>query len=260
MFGTVILDAYTKSEIKELASAIDDLFCPNDHYGWASAGIYSFWDYYTNEVLYIGLASDLFIRFCQHNGLLSMKENGCKFKHIQEYFKTHEKLGYTIFAQSPLSQPLVHRNKAFYEKLSNEHNSPIQDYINEQGINDIKQVEGILIEAYRRSKGNFPIWNKVGGSISGQKRVMENNINIVKTFSNPQMYNINPIISRSTIRELSDNPMYEAFESYLHAVRMFTLVMNVDFPDALKIQNKFDQYGWYKRICDENYLDKKLIL
>ena len=29
-----------------------------DSLGWASAGIYSFWDYYTKDVLYIGLASD----------------------------------------------------------------------------------------------------------------------------------------------------------------------------------------------------------
>lgn len=41
MFGTVILDAYSPDETKELADAIDDLCCPNDGYGWASAGIYS---------------------------------------------------------------------------------------------------------------------------------------------------------------------------------------------------------------------------
>ena len=62
MFGTVILDAYTKDETKELADAINDLCCPNDNYGWASAGIYCFWDYYTREVLYIGLARDLYVR------------------------------------------------------------------------------------------------------------------------------------------------------------------------------------------------------
>ncbi len=260
MFGTVIIDAYSKAETEELADAIDDLCCPKDHCGWASAGIYSFWDYNTHEVLYIGLASDLYERFRQHNGLLTTTEEGCKFQQIQEYFETHEKLGYTIFVQSPLSQPLVHRNKDLYEKLAKEHNSPIQNYMNEQGINDIKRVEGILIEAYRRSNGHFPLWNKVGGSIAGQNRVMENNINIVKSFSNPQMYDVNPIVARSTIRELSDNPTYEGFESFLHAVRMLVLIMGIDFMDALQFQNKFDRYGWYKRICDEGYLNKKLIV
>ena len=84
MFGTVIIDAYTKDETEALAYAIDDICCPSDNYGWASAGIYCFWDYNTHEVLYIGLASDLYERFRQHNGLLPMQNEGCKYKQIQE--------------------------------------------------------------------------------------------------------------------------------------------------------------------------------
>ena len=109
MFGTVIIDAYRENEKQQMADAIDDLCCPNDNYGWASAGIYCFWDYYTHEVLYIGLAGDLAESFMQHNGLLHV-ESGSKEKQINEYFKSHELLGYSIFVQSPLSQPLVHRN------------------------------------------------------------------------------------------------------------------------------------------------------
>ena len=37
MFGTVIIDAYTKDETEALAYAIDDICCPSDNYGWASA-------------------------------------------------------------------------------------------------------------------------------------------------------------------------------------------------------------------------------
>lgn len=96
MFGTVIIDAYTKDETEALAYAIDDICCPSDNYGWASAGIYCFWDYNTHEVLYIGLASDLYERFRQHNGLLPMQNEGCKYKQIQEYFISHTKLGYSI--------------------------------------------------------------------------------------------------------------------------------------------------------------------
>ena len=36
MFGTVIIDAYTKDETEALAYAIDDICCPSDNYGWAS--------------------------------------------------------------------------------------------------------------------------------------------------------------------------------------------------------------------------------
>ena len=45
MFGTVIIDAYRKEEALEMADAIDDLCSPTDNYGWASAGIYCFWDH-----------------------------------------------------------------------------------------------------------------------------------------------------------------------------------------------------------------------
>lgn len=64
------MDAYTKEEKEEIAEALDDLCSPNDNYGWASAGIYSFWDYNTKEIFYIGLAVDLTERFKQHNGLM----------------------------------------------------------------------------------------------------------------------------------------------------------------------------------------------
>lgn len=85
MFGTVIIDAYRKEEALEMADAIDDLCSPTDNYGWASAGIYCFWDYYAEAVLYIGLAGDLAERFKQHNGILPIKE-GSKQKQIEDYF------------------------------------------------------------------------------------------------------------------------------------------------------------------------------
>lgn len=115
MFGTIIMDSYKSDEVELMSQYIDDLCSPMDLYGWASAGIYSFWDYYTKEILYIGLASDLYVRFRQHNGLLPISENACKFKQIRSYFSLHERLGYSILVQSPLSQPIVHRNKEQYQ-------------------------------------------------------------------------------------------------------------------------------------------------
>ena len=116
MFGTVIIDAYRKEETIEIADAVEDLCSPNANYGWASAGIYCFWDYYIEEILYIGLAGDLAERFKQHNGILPLKE-GSKQKKIEEYFSKNERLGYTIFVQSPLSQPLVHRNQTLQDRI-----------------------------------------------------------------------------------------------------------------------------------------------
>ena len=52
MFGTIIIDTYKKDETYEITDAIDDICCANDNYGWSSAGIYCFWNYYTREVFY----------------------------------------------------------------------------------------------------------------------------------------------------------------------------------------------------------------
>ena len=56
IFGTIILDAYTVDEVKSMSSFIEEICSPLDNYGWSSAGIYCFWDYYTKEILYIDLA------------------------------------------------------------------------------------------------------------------------------------------------------------------------------------------------------------
>ena len=260
MFGTVIIDAYSKNETEEMAKAIDDLCSPNDNYGWASAGIYSFWDYDKHEVLYIGLARDLSERFCQHNGLLKIPLDACKYNQIEDYFKTHKRLGYTIFVQSSMNQPLVHRNKSSYQDIAVEEDGAVENNINIQGIESIKEVEGLLIEAYKKAYGVFPSWNKVGGSIVGQKNVRENNINIVKSFCNPEMYKVNPIVSRSTIRELSNNSSYVYFEEFFHAVRMIMLKYEPDYNKALEMQKCIDDYGSFKRIVDAGYLNKKLIV
>ncbi|KAI3350147.1 hypothetical protein [Clostridium botulinum] len=260
MFGTVIIDAYRKEETMEIADALDDLCSPNDNYGWASAGIYCFWDYYNHKVLYMGLASDLCERFKQHNGLLPIADECCKQKQIDNYFKYNEQLGYTIFVQSPLSQPLTHRNKATYENFAKQDNSPVEDMLSEQGKDDIKRVEGILIESYRRTYGELPPWNKVGGSIEGQKRVMGNNINIVRSFCNPDKYEINPIVSRSTLRELSNNSEYEMYENFLHAVRMYMLMWGMDYNKALDFTNRNDTFGYYQKMIEAGYNKKKLIV
>ncbi len=259
MFGTVIIDAYRKEETMEMANAIDDLCSPKDNYGWASAGIYCFWDYYAEAILYIGLAGDLSERFKQHNGILPLAE-GSKEKQIDEYFLKNERLGYTIFVQSPLSQPLVHRNRKIYEAFAKQNNSPVEDMLNKQGRDDIKIVEGILIESFRRKYGCFPPWNGIGGSAIGQKSVRENNINIVKSFCQPDNYYLNPIVSRSTIRELSKNAEFEWFESYLHAVRMYILMFGMEYQDALAFVRKNDVYNTYEQMKKSGYLEKHLIV
>ena len=158
MFGTVILDAYTKDEKFEMAKAIDDLCSPSDNYGWASAGIYCFWDYYAEAILYIGLAGDLAERFKQHNGILPLK-SGSKQKEIEEYFSKNDRLGYTIFVLSSLSQPLVHRNKGTYEKFAKQIARKIEKEREVYPIDTTFQLVDIIkeaIPAYARRKGGHP--------------------------------------------------------------------------------------------------------
>ncbi|MBE4187026.1 GIY-YIG nuclease family protein [Vibrio parahaemolyticus] len=69
MLSTYIRDVYKESETQELADAIEDIASAIDTNGWASAGIYCFWNPENNEILYIGLARDLSNRFKEHNGL-----------------------------------------------------------------------------------------------------------------------------------------------------------------------------------------------
>lgn len=261
MFGTVIMDAYRQEETAEIANALDELCNPNDSYGWASAGIYCFWDYYIEEVLYIGLASDLYTRFKQHNGLLPTNDTCCKKTYIDKYFSCNERLGYSIFVQSPLSQPLTFRNKKKYAKFAAQENAPVADFFTEQGKNDIKRVEGILIESYKRHYGHFPPWNQIGGSADGQHSVMPNNINIVRSFCSPDLYERNPIVSRSTLRELAYNSEYEFYEcNFFHVVRTYMLIFGMEFKEALDFTISHDKCNIFDMIKKNGYLKKKLIL
>ena len=71
---------------------------PTDTVGWASSGIYRFWDYETREILYIGLAIDLPTRFKQHNGIIKARDIDCKYQQINSYFGKSE----TIVLLKPL--------------------------------------------------------------------------------------------------------------------------------------------------------------
>lgn len=257
MFGTIIIDAYKENEVRDIVNALDDLCSPKDSYGWASAGIYCFWDYYTKEIYYIGLASDLRTRFMQHNGILEVDNNSCKILQIKDYFSKKEKLGYTIFVQSSLSQPIVGRNKNNFKGFINDTFSPIENYAGSEGKDHMKQVEGILIEAYRKVYGDFPLWNKVGGSKYGQKSSVIGNYEIIKAFN---VTSYHPLVSRSTLRELSDCPTYERYENDLHGVRMLMLSAGMSFNDAVMFLKRFNAIISYNELIRNNYLDKELKL
>lgn len=253
MFGTIIIDTYSKKEVNEIAIAIDELCSPNDSLGWSSAGIYSFWDINTLDILYIGLASDLANRFKQHNGIINISSSGSKYKKIKNYFETNEKIGYSIFVQSSLSQPDVARNKKFemrdFENIGNE------------GIEYIKNIEGQLIEAYKLANNRLPLWNEIGGSALTRKYSTVNNYHqIVQNFAINGLQN--PIVAKCTIRELSSNPSFEMFEEQLHGIRILMFNHGLSFKEAVSFELKSNIYfsDYWQRILEDDYLEKKIIL
>ena len=106
----------------------------------------------------------------------------------------------------------------------------------------------------------FPRWNRIGGDIEGQNRVLPNNYNIVNAFAHPEEYEANPIVSRCTIRELSENPSYEFCENYLHTVRMYMFMFGMDYTEAFEFTNKNDPFHFIDRIYEMKYFDKKLVV
>lgn len=56
LFGTLVVDAYKEDEKEVIYKALDKVANKKDYYSFDSYGIYFFWDYYTKEILYIGLS------------------------------------------------------------------------------------------------------------------------------------------------------------------------------------------------------------
>lgn len=247
------MQPYKKCERKKVVKALDELCSPEDNYGWASAGIYVYWDYYTNDVLYVGLAVDLTERFKQHNGFYpEIDKRTCKYEQIEKYFSDNEKLGFSIIVQSPLSQPVTSKLKKKYKEFT-EQFSPIENYIGNEGTEAIKYQEGLLIESFRINNGCIPKWNKMNGSIVGQNSVKPINFEALKVISNQTD---NFLLAKSSLLEIAENPTFERFENFMHGVRIIAPVYGqkraIEF---LRSQSLIDTYG---QMIEAGYLNKKL--
>lgn len=252
MYGTIIQDAYRKEEAKEIINALDDNFSPIDNIGWASAGLYCFWNYDTREILYIGLTLDFCQRFKQHNGFMKTTETGSKYKNIESYFEKHEKLGYSILAQSPFEQPVTCKNIVSlfgYDRKS------LREFNNEKPKENLKLVEGICIEAYRRFHGSIPLWNKVEGSKLGRTRTTDGNYKLVEVFTTDTT---SPLMSRFSLRELSKEPLYEGIEVFLHVARQYMLNMGLNYSESLKLLKMDDYSKRFEQIEEIDYFNRKL--
>jgi len=241
---TVLTDVYRQFEATALGDALDDLCSPNDNYGWSSAGIYAFWRPDNQEVLYIGLANDLSIRFRQHNGLMKCDPKCCKVNETAAFFASEDKLGFSVFVQSPLMQTATGRSPK----------DAVAFVLNEQIKQDVRCHEGLFIELWRLFSGSIPPWNKVGGADEGRAlaKLLHDDVGIndmaaiaseptavAKRFGKDLLKALTrkgatEIVAKSTIRELSGNPYWEGHEEQiLHAARMIMVMSSKSLDEAI---------------------------
>lgn len=258
MLVTIILDAYEKSKKAEIAEAVENIVYYDS---FASAGIYCYWDYYTNEMLYLGLTNDLLHRFKQHNGLIKCHSNSCKVKNINTYFKDKKKLGYSMILQSCLVQvPSSGFMKRSQRKI-NHANIYYENMLDYNAIKAIKIMESLNLEAVKALTGFLPKWNLIKGSSETKKNYgteYSKWINEYLEFAGllcNRTSNLN--VARSSLRELNSNVDYRIIERFLHGVRMNIL----PFKEALDF---FRYLGGFNDVIEliktMKYLDKKPIL
>lgn len=253
MLATFIHEKYAFNDVSELAKASDELFSPLEDSGWASSGVYCFWDPDSFEILYVGLALDLSQRFRQHNGLIKVSPTACKYNEIVNWFKCNDKLGYSVLVQSSLSQPSCKKFNIRFDLTKEEMEEQYGELVME-GHEAIVSTEGLLIEAHKKAKGKVPRWNKVGGSILGGEKATARHIYLLRLFSGELD---DWMISRKSIIKLFRNPTYEKWENYLHAIRLHAIITQSPFN---KVWLHYPGIGDIKSdILTNNYLPAKWI-
>jgi hypothetical protein len=232
VLATILHDVFEVSEAPALRDALDELCCPTDNYGWASTGVYCFFNPDPNikapgrRILYIGRAVDLAERFAQHVGLIHFPANNCKRESIKKWFDGQPRLGFSCCVQSPFDQVNTHRERSRYGSRGSSaipSRGPLVDNP-EYGQEYAVELEGALIEMFRLLHGDWPLWNRVGGDKRGQARVGRGR----EVWMLPMLDGTQDSLFRSrlSIRELATDTMATQFESNaLHVARVMV------FPD-----------------------------
>jgi hypothetical protein len=245
VFGTILHDVFADGERLDVHTALEELCSPLDSYGWASVGIYAFFDPSAlpspssmtraaafskagSRVQYLGLARDLPERFAQHTGLIRFPERGCKVRQIEDWFSQHPALGFSCFVQSPLAQVNTHRERDRFRRAAHDEEMPAGMIDNPpDGLESAAVLEGQMLETFRILQGSLPPWNKVGGNAFGAAHAIEgtgDGLYLLMEGDHPSLFR-----AQRTIRQLSRDPSATAFEmGPLHTARMETLLAATD--------------------------------
>jgi hypothetical protein len=169
---------------------------------FSSKGIYAYWDPESHELLYLGLASNLFERFAQHNGLVA-HHGGNKTKEIDAYFAEGRALGLTVLIQSMAIAVLEEVGEI--------------DFTLGASSRDLIAVgEGQLIEMHKLVYGRRPPWNRTGGSKQGQRWATAASALLEVLAGSRQSL----FAAREPLRTLTSNFKLMFFESTIHAARL----------------------------------------
>ncbi|WP_152643886.1 hypothetical protein [Paenibacillus terrae] len=122
------------------------------------------------------------------------------------------------------------------------------ELIGQDSYNYLKKVEGILIKSYQLKHGKLPQWNKIGGSVEGQRAAVIGNYEIVDLFSNQ---NNSLLVSRYSLRELSEDATALYYEESMHAIRMY-MFAGANFDQAVGLFCMTHKYA-YERMLEEGY-------
>ena len=249
---------YTDSDRIAVRDALEEIASPLDSWGWSSAGIYPFWDPETRDVLYIGLAIDLPDRFGQHMGLVGCSAAGCKRDNQRLVRAPPVDRFQRVAADAQHSANRTSSAKALGIDLAEAKLDPMVEL--DPLTDDLKDLEGRLIELHRLTYGRRPPWNNMGGSVAGAKQVQgvapEGIFELITGGED------SPFVARRTLRQLANDATAVAYEEHLHTARIRAVMFSVagsrinrsKFNDLLAALE--DPYTAGARMDAEGYLDE----
>jgi len=285
MLATIVMDVFSKDDAKRIADAIEELCSADDNYGFSSAAIYCFWNPTTNQILYIGLSRVIALRFMQHLGLVECDPTCCKSEQIQEYFKSHDKIGITLMLQSTMEQPMnAEDREALLTEFDEDFVKDVEDAVD--GTKNIAFAEGMLIGLHDMLGDALPPWNKMHGSKEGRKSLgrgsLSRRLHAIQQMVAGQDLDeiekkieeegpayehldyltgemITPLHAHCSLREMASDPYIEGHEEFLHGARMLVVQKLTTLEKAFEIQKKMNPWAAdrIRLIEKEGYLDRK---
>jgi hypothetical protein len=247
MLCTVVWDVYRDDERRQLWTAIQELL-QEDSRDWSRRGVYGYWDPGTRELLYVGLATNLPERFAQHNRLVS-HSGGNKADKIDEWFRSHERLGFTLLLQAAAVETLEMLCR-LSPRLGVE-------------VSEISRIaEGQLIELHRLEHGHRPPWNSVGGSTLGAGWATPGGRSMVRLLSAADE---SLFVARRGLRDLVADDAALRCEALVHGARMHALMerhevddLNLDSDQMVEAIKRFLMFRDGRLVDDLADLDDEI--